>query len=159
MEITHPGTCIAHPGRCIVLWGGCVLEFTLQLQGGIDSVKINTPPQWKKEWPFHFWRLRVVKQNVFNPEISPQQRKISFYIRVFQILGISALSFVCDIWNGQYSKHILCRIQITLRGKALYDKINVPIYWRGPKWPVWCEDSGTCFKSSKSWGIFEKKRF
>ena len=50
MEITHPGTCIAHPGRCIVLWGGCVSGFTLQLQGGIDSVKINTPPPWKKEW-------------------------------------------------------------------------------------------------------------
>ena len=50
MQITHPGTCIAHPGRCIVLWGGCVSEFTLQLQGGIDSVKINTPPPWKKEW-------------------------------------------------------------------------------------------------------------
>ena len=52
MEITHPGTCIAHPGRCIVLWGGCVLEFTLQLQGGIDSVKINTPPPWIKECHF-----------------------------------------------------------------------------------------------------------
>ena len=49
MQITHPGTCFAHPGRCIVLWAGCVSEFTLQLQGGIDSVKINTPPPWKKE--------------------------------------------------------------------------------------------------------------
>ena len=30
-----------------VLWGGCVSEFTLLLQGGIYSVKINTPPPWK----------------------------------------------------------------------------------------------------------------
>ena len=52
MEITRPRTCNAHPGRCIVLWGGCVSEFTLQLQGGIDSVKINTPPPWKKECEF-----------------------------------------------------------------------------------------------------------
>ena len=49
MEITHPGTCIAHLGTCIVLWGGCISEITLQMLGGIDSGKINTPPPWKKE--------------------------------------------------------------------------------------------------------------
>ena len=48
-----------------VLWGGCVSEFTLLLQGCIDSVKINTPPPWKKEWHIYtqcsiinqFWDL------------------------------------------------------------------------------------------------------
>ena len=50
LEISHPGTCIAHLGTCIVLWGGCISEITLQMLGGIDSVRINTPPPWKKEW-------------------------------------------------------------------------------------------------------------
>ena len=30
--------------------------------------------------------------------------------------------------------------------------------WDTPEEPVRCEDSGTCFKSSKSWALFEKKR-
>ena len=77
MEITHPGTCIAHPGKCIVMWGGCVSEFTLQLLGGIDSVKINTPPPWKKEWAINVLELhrqfinRPVKQ--YTQKLSGQQ--------------------------------------------------------------------------------------
>ena len=55
LAITHPGRCIAHLGTCIVLWGGCVSEITLQMLGGIDSVRINTPPPWKKEWLLGVW--------------------------------------------------------------------------------------------------------
>ena len=46
-----------------------------------------------------------------------------------------------------------------MRGKALWDKIDVPICWDTPKQPVWCEDSGTCFKSSNSWSLLMKNGF
>ena len=43
--------------------------------------------------------------------------------------------------------------------KAPWDKFHIPIYLFQPNWPVWCMFWGTFFKSSKSWGIFQKNRF
>ena len=44
-------------------------------------------------------------------------------------------------------------------GRHFRTNVNVPIYWFRPKNYKRCEDSGTFFKSSKSWGIFENKTF
>ena len=59
--------------------------------------------------------------------------------------------------SGQWRKFIFCYTHRA--GRHFRTKLMSWYIGREPKWPVWCEDSGTCFKSSKSWGIFEKKRF
>ena len=51
------------------------------------------------------------------------------------------------------------RGQVTSPWKAPWDKFHIPIYLFQPNWPVWCMFWGTFFKSSKSWGIFQKNRF
>ena len=68
-----------------VLWGGCVLEFTLLLQGCIDSVKINTPPPWKKECNITltrggmYWKLRPPRTERFAEVLilHPEAREIA----------------------------------------------------------------------------------
>ena len=85
LAITHPGRCIAHLGTCIVLCGGCVSEITLQMLGGIDSVKINTPPPWKKECNNTltrggmYWKLRPPRTERFAEVLilHPEAREIA----------------------------------------------------------------------------------
>ena len=54
---------------------------------------------------------------------------------------------------------LLLWIYLTSVRKAPWDKFHIPIYLFQPNWPVWCMFWGTFFKSSKSWGIFQKNRF
>ena len=47
--------------------------------------------------------------------------------------------------------------RLKLRRRALRNKMNVLIHWFPLNQPVRCKDSGTCLKTSKSWGMFENK--
>jgi len=60
---------------------------------------------------------------------------------------------------GHHKYSILPPFVSTLPWKAPWDKFHIPIYLFQPNWPVWCMFWGTFFKSSKSWGIFQKNRF
>ena len=42
-------------------------------------------------------------------------------------------------------------------GRHFETRLMSQFYWDTLKEPLWCEDSGTCFKSSKSLALFEKK--
>ena len=63
--------------------------------------------------------------------------------------------WACTKWGQNEDRSL----QHTSPWKAPWDKFHIPIYLFQPNWPVWCMFWGTFFKSSKSWGIFQKNRF
>ena len=124
MKITRPRTCNGNytpllppslpPSLLSVLWGGCVQEFTLLRQGGNNSVKINTPPPWKKEWLILQWAPSLTSDQISLFDVEP-----TYHITQITLCHPPNLLtlWLCDLNSiiaVKVSKHVTSTIEMAL---------------------------------------------
>ena len=85
----------------------CVSEFTLLLQGCIDSDKINTPPPWKKECTIHIFTNLLQE--------------------FFSLTSIIVLSLAQEKWK-QIVQNTFPKIPLHREGEAKKDNQAVAIF-------------------------------